>query len=154
MDSQLLQKEIMHLLFLMGIIPKEIRIITDTELFFTIISLRLGKDRELLRENNNEGLRAVSTIFPAFLQKQHHYYKDLIFDLDGEEIKLINHTKEKAAIAMERVEFFDKPYEFGYLNAYERMLIHRYLKKYPHIQTESLGEGKERRLHIQKKTNS
>lgn len=152
MDPQLLKQEIETLLVMMGITAKEIRIIIDNDIHFTIISLRLGgKDKEVFREHNNEVLRSLTVVTQRLLKKKYHFYKDCIIDVNHEEIKLINYTKEKAEIALERVEFFDKSYTFGYLNAYERMLIHQYLKNHPHIISESEGEGSERRLVIKKK---
>ena len=154
MDPQEVQQEIKTLLSMMGINSKEIRVIHDHELSFLIISLRVGADTFLLRENNSELLRALSTLFPKLLQKKYFYFKEVLIDLNGDELKLLQHTKEKAAIALERVEFFDKPYEFGYLNSYERMIIHRYLKKHPHVVTESHGQGKDRRLRLFKKNHN
>lgn len=152
MDPQILKQEAHTLLSLIGITPKDIRVIVDHDIHFTIISLRLkGNDTELLRDHNNDGLRSFNLIFKMLIEKKYHFYKDCIIDINGDEIKLINHTKEKAEIALERVEFFDKPYTFGYLNAYERMLIHQYLKNHPHIVSESEGEREERRLIIKKK---
>lgn len=152
MDPQTLKQEAQQLLSLMGITAKELRVVIDNDIHFTIVSLRLrGNDAEIFREHNNEVLRSFTLIFKMLVEKKYHFYKDCIVDVNEEEIKLINHTKEKAEIALERVEFFDKPYTFGYLNAYERMLIHQYLKNHPHIISESEGEKDERRLVIKKK---
>lgn len=154
MEPHILQQEVQKILDLMGVKTKSLEVLYDPELMFTIVSLRPGADTLLFRENNNEVQRALSTILVPLLNKKYHFYKDLILDINGDEIKLINHTKEKAAIAIERVIFFDQPYEFGYLNAYERMIIHRYLKKYHDLESQSTGEGKERRLQIIKKNLS
>lgn len=151
MEPHILQQEVQQILDLMGVQVKSIDVSYDHELMFSIISLRPGADTLLFQENNNEVQRALSTILVALLNKKYHFYKDLILDVNGEEIKLINHTKEKAAIAVERVRFFDQAYEFGFLNAYERMIIHRYLKKHHDLSSQSVGEGKERRLQISKK---
>ena len=152
MDPHILTKEAETLLTMMGIPTKELSVVVDNDLQLTILSLRIsGTEQELFTENYNGLKRDFGLIFKELLKKKHHYYKDLVVDINGEDKKFINQTKEKAAIAVERVQFFDKPYEFGYLNAYERMLIHTYLKNTPEIITESSGEGRDRRLTIKKK---
>lgn len=152
MDPHVLKQESLTILSMMGITPKEIKVHIDNDIHFTIVSLRLkGNDEELFREQHNELLRSFTLVTKMLLQKKHHFYKDFIVDINEEEIKLIKHTKDKAEIALERVTFFDKPYTFGYLNAYERMLIHQYLKNHPEIISESEGEGDERFLTIKKK---
>ena len=77
--------------------------------------------------------------------------KGSIIDINGEDIDFIDYTKQKAKIAADRVRDFDKEYEFGYLNAYERMIVHSYLKGRTEISTESIGEGLERRLIVKKR---
>ena len=153
MDPQLLQHETQTLLDMMGIHAKDISIIVDTDLHITIISIRVsGTEEERFTENHNDLTRSLGLVLKGLIQKKYHYYKDIVIDINGENKKFIDQSKEKASIAVERVQFFDKPYEFGYLNAYERMLIHTYLKNTPEIITESSGEGKERRLTIRKKS--
>jgi predicted RNA-binding protein Jag len=152
MESTLLVQEAKNILEMMGIHTKEVKVIVDNDLHISILSLRLGgNEAELFKENNSELQRNFSHIIKALLEKKHQY-KDLIVDVNGEDKKLIDLTKQKAEIAVERVRFFDKPYEFGYLNAYERMLVHSYLKNTRNIITESQGERRDRRLVIKKQT--
>ncbi len=154
MDPVILKNETSHILEMMGIRYKEISIIVDSDLHITIVSLRLGgNETELFTANHSEVKRDFSLILKQLLQKKFHQYKDLVIDVNSEDKKLIDLTKQKTEIAVERVTFFDKPYEFGYLNAYERMLVHTYLKNTPDIMTESQGEGRDRRLVIKKKTS-
>lgn len=151
MNPDILKKETQNILEMMNIPVKEISVIIDTDLHITIISLRIsGTEEELFIEQNNTLTRDFSLVLKSLLQKKHHFYKDLTIDINGKNKKFIDQAKQKAEIAVERVQFFDKPYEFGYLNSYERMLIHSYLKNIPTIITKSQGEGRERRLVIKK----
>ncbi|MCA9353088.1 hypothetical protein KC901_02800 [Patescibacteria group bacterium] len=151
MERELLITEVSQLLTMMGISVKEIRVIVDTDLHLTIMSLRMsGTEEELFTDNHGEVSRSLGYILKELLQKKHHFYKDIVIDINGKDKEFIDFTKEKASIAVERVQFFDKPYEFGYLNAYERMLIHTYLKNTPGLETVSEGEGKDRRLTVKK----
>lgn len=151
MNHEDLIQEITTFVNYLGIHTKEIKIIVDTDLHITFVSLRVGGNEELLfTENNNELLRDLGGIFKTLIQKKYSFYKDIIIDVNNINKKHVDYTKEKAQIAVDRVLFFDKPYEFGYLNAYERMIIHTYLKKFPHLVSESQGIGKERRLTLRK----
>ena len=154
MEPDVLKKETQELLVMMGIHVKEVSIIIDTDLHITIISIRVsGIEEELFVEHNNTLSRDFGLILKELLKKKHHFYKDLVIDINGKNKQFIDMAKQKASIAVERVLFFDKPYEFGYLNAYERMLIHSYLKNIDTIITESHGEKHERRLVVKKKTS-
>lgn len=152
MTKEQLVQEMKYFTDALGIHTKDISIIVDSDIHITIVSLRVaGNFEEQLTENHNELLRDLGNLFKQIIQKKYSYFKDLIVDVNNVNKKLIDYTKEKAQIAVERVLFFNKKYEFGYLNAYERMIIHTYLKKYPDIISESNGLGKERRLTLRKK---
>lgn len=152
MNTEKMLQEIGEFLEKMGIRTKEIKYIFDKDLHTDIVSLRMSHTlaKELL-ENNEEVLRAVNWFIRTWFQKKHHHFRDIVLDINNKHIDFINYTKEKAFLALERVDYFNKPYEFGYLNSYERMLIHSVLKKHQHITTASHGEGRDRRLVIQKK---
>jgi predicted RNA-binding protein Jag len=152
MNYDVFIKETENFLTMMNMSYKEISFFIDTDVDIYILSLRVsGLEEELFVEHNNNLTRAIGAILKIIFQKKFHFYKDIILDVNGVNSKFINETKQKAHIALERVNFFDKPYEFGYLNAYERMLIHSYLKKHISVETISHGEGVDRRLVIKKK---
>lgn len=151
MDPVILQRETETILDMMGIRVKSVDIIQDQDLRITIISIRVpGDEQPLFTDHYNELSRDLGLMLRLIFEKKHRYFKDITVDVNGENLALINHTKEKAALAVERVNFFEKPYEFGYLSSYERMIIHSYLKQVSDIVTESEGEGKERRLVVKK----
>lgn len=151
MNNENIINEIRIFTDFLGIHTKDIKIITDNDIHITLVSLRVGGDQEnLFTENNSELLRDLGLIFKIHIQKKFSFYKDIIIDINNINKKHIDYTKEKAQIAIDRVKFFDKPYEFGYLNAYERMIIHTYLKKFPSIISQSEGFGKNRKLTLRK----
>lgn len=154
MSDKLLEQEIATVLNMMNIHYKEISTIIDNDLHLTIFNIRSTQDTYLFFDDQKQLLRDLNTILKQLFQKKYHYFKNCIIDVNLEEKKLIDFTKEKAALAHERVVFFDKPYEFGYLNSYERMIIHSFLKNKTDVITESTGEGRDRRLIVQKKQAS
>jgi spoIIIJ-associated protein len=150
MNNDLLQKEIGCILELLNINYKEISFSHDNDLHLDIFSIRLGKDREIFLAENNHILKSLSVIVRGILERKFHYFKDFILDINQEQKRFIEFTKEKASLALERVLFFNKSYEFGPLNSYERMIIHTFLKNKEGVSTESQGEGLERRLIVKK----
>ncbi|MCI5051430.1 MAG: hypothetical protein MRY57_03915 [Candidatus Pacebacteria bacterium] len=153
MNQEILTTEIQKYMDALGIHTKDIKLIQDNDIHITILSLIIrGNDIELFTDNHQELLRDLGLVFKLHIKNTFNIHKDLIIDVNGIQEKHINFTKEKAQIAVDRVLFFDKPYEFGYLNAYERMIIHSYLKKYPELHSISEGVGKDRRLRLEKRT--
>lgn len=153
MNYDIFTQETAKILDMMGISYKEISFTLDTDLDMYQLSLRVsGNEEEFFTQHHNELTRDLGLIIKTLFQKKFHFYKDVLLDINGNNKAFIHHTKQKAQIALERVEFFDKPYEFGYLNGYERMLIHSYLKKHQHIETSSHGVGPDRRLVIKKRS--
>lgn len=56
--------------------------------------------------------------------------------------------EQKARIMADRAVSFKCDIEMDPMTSYERMCVHSYLKGYKDIKTESLGEGRERRVVI------
>ncbi|MDD3694035.1 MAG: hypothetical protein PHC89_01425 [Candidatus Pacebacteria bacterium] len=153
MEKDLYIKEIKLVLEMMGIKTKEITTFFDNDLRILFFSIRVPSYEErIFFENNNEVLRDFSHFFKLLFEKKYHFYQDSIFDINKKNIHFVAEAKQKALIAAERVLFFDKPYEFKYSNAFERMIIHSMIKKNPLLYSYSEGEGKERYLIIKKKT--
>lgn len=119
----------------------------DIDMLICSISLRFA-DAEIFLDEDETVLRAFSQIVRSLLVQTQNLKANILFDVNGRQCTFIEQAKEKARIAQERVLFFKKDYEFGYLSGYERMIIHAYLKKQAGIQTVSEGIGHERRLMI------
>lgn len=153
MTKELFVQEMKYFTDALGIHVKDISVVVDSDIHVTIISLRVaGNFEEQFTENHNELMRDLGHLYKQTIEKKYSFFKDLIVDVNNINKKLIDYTKEKAQIAVDSVLFFNKKYEFDYMNAYERMIVHTYLKKYPKIMSESYGIGRERRLVLTKKT--
>jgi len=134
----------------MNITPTDVYFEHDQEIDMFVCSINLGEeDTELFSENKKRVFRDVSHIIRLLLRGV-EVGQGILFDLNGVDIKHIRQTKEQAQIAAERVVFFAKDYEFGYLNSYDRMITHSFLKLYPGVITVSDGEGADRRLTVKK----
>ncbi len=149
MKYEALHKEIEAVFLMMNCEPKQVDVYRDPELEMLICSVSLShQDAEIFFEERESAFRDYSHIARILLEKKHSLSTNILFDINQRQLSFIKQAKEKAQIASERVEFFGKEYEFGYLNGYERMIVHAFLKNKKGIVTESHGEGSERRLVV------
>lgn len=76
--------------------------------------------------------------------------QDLHFlvDVNDYRTKQIRDLQQKAIMMAERARSFQYDVELTPMSAYERLIIHTTLQDAPNVKTESLGEGRNRRVVI------
>lgn len=127
--------------------PPDISFELDEEIDIHILSV-VPQEKKLF--SDSEILEAIISVIKKLLEKKFPDHS-LVLDIDGQQVKFINEAKQKAEIAYQRVLEYNKAYEFAYLNAFERMIVHSYLKKKEEVETISSGQGGERRLTVSKR---
>ncbi len=107
-----------------------------------------GEDSHLALAENGELLDAFETIlFQAFgrdLDREHR----IVVDAEGFRQTRKSELHAMARFAAEQVRKNGRPFTFGVLNSTERRVIHTSLQKEDDLLTESVGDGRERRLQI------
>ena len=110
-----------------------------------------GDDVPLLLSENGELLDAFETIlFQAFgrdLDRQHRF----ICDADGFRQTRKAELQAMARFAAQNVRKNGRPFTFGVLNSTERRVIHLTLQSEEDLITESVGDGRDRRLRVSQK---
>ena len=110
-----------------------------------------GDDVSLLLSENGELLDAFETIlFQAFgrdLDRQHRF----ICDADGFRQTRKSELQAMARFAAQNVRKNGRPFTFGVLNSTERRVIHLTLQSEEDLITESVGDGRDRRLRVSQK---
>ena len=71
-----------------------------------------------------------------------------VVDVNNYQGKKTEELKSKAAMLAERARYFKSDVEMSPATAYERMIIHSIFSNTKDIKTESMGEGKNRRVVI------
>lgn len=108
----------------------------------------VGEDAHYALTENGELLDAFEVIlFQAFgreMDREHRF----IVDADGFRQTRKNELHAMARFAAEQVRKSGRPFTFGVLNSTERRIIHMSLQKEEDLFTESVGDGRERRLQI------
>ncbi len=110
-----------------------------------------GEDVHYLLSENGEMLDAFETllfqIYGRELDREHRF----VCDADGFRQSRKAELQAMARFAAQQVRKNDRPFTFGVLNSTERRLIHLTLKEEEDLMTESVGQGRDRRLQIKLK---
>lgn len=110
-----------------------------------------GEDAHLARAENGEMLDALETVlFQSFgrsLEREHRF----VVDAEGYRQTRRSELQAMARFAADQVRKNERPFTFGVLNSTERRVIHTSLQKEDDLITESVGEGRERRLQVRLK---
>jgi spoIIIJ-associated protein len=78
-----------------------------------------------------------------------HVHEPLfLIDVNGYRTQKIKDLQTKALMMAERARSLQYDVELSPMSAYERLIVHTTLQDAPHVKTESLGEGRSRRVVI------
>jgi spoIIIJ-associated protein len=110
-----------------------------------------GNDAHFALAENGEMLDAIEVVlFQAFgreLEREHRF----VVDADGFRQTRKSELHAMARFAGEQVRKNGRPFTFGVLNSTERRVIHVALQQEEDLLTESVGEGRDRRLQVRLK---
>jgi spoIIIJ-associated protein len=110
-----------------------------------------GADASLLLSENGEMLDAFETllfqIYGRNLDREHRF----ICDADGFRRTRKAELQAMARFAADNVRKNSRPFTFGQLNSTERRVIHTTLQSETDLTTESVGDGRDRRLQVRLK---
>jgi len=107
-----------------------------------------GEDAHFALAENGELLDAFEVIlFQAFgreIDREHRF----VVDADGFRQSRKAELHAMARFAADQVRKGGRPFTFGVLNSTERRIIHMTLQKEDDLFTESVGDGRDRRLQV------
>jgi Predicted RNA-binding protein len=107
-----------------------------------------GHDSHFALAENGEMLDALEVVlFQAFgreLEREHRF----VVDADGFRQTRKAELHAMARFAGDQVRKNGRPFTFGVLNSTERRVIHLALQQDEDLATESVGEGRDRRLQV------
>jgi spoIIIJ-associated protein len=110
-----------------------------------------GNDAHFALAENGEMLDALEVVlFQAYgrdLDREHRF----IVDAEGFRQTRKSELHAMARFAGEQVRKNGRPFTFGVLNSTERRVIHLALQQEEDLFTESVGEGRDRRLQVRLK---
>jgi len=107
-----------------------------------------GEDVHFALAENGEMLDALEVllfqVYGRDIDREHRF----VVDADGFRQTRKNELHAMARFAADQVRKNGRPFTFGVLNSTERRIIHMTLKQEYDLTTESVGDGRDRRLQV------
>lgn len=110
-----------------------------------------GDDVSLLLSENGEMLDAFEVLLFQIYGRDFERTQRFICDADGFRQSRKAELQAMARFAAQNVRKNGRPFTFGKLNSTERRVIHLTLQTEEDLDTESVGEGRDRRLQVRLK---
>lgn len=110
-----------------------------------------GKDSSFLLNESGELLDAFETILFQIYGKELDRSERIICDAEGFRQTRKAELQAMAKFAAQNVRKSGKPFTFGQLNSTERRVIHLTLAEEEDLQSESIGNGRDRKLQVRLK---
>lgn len=110
-----------------------------------------GNDVPFLLNENGEMLDAFETILFQIFGRDLERTQRFICDADGFRRTRKAELQAMARFAAQNVRKNGRPFTFGKLNSTERRVIHLTLQAEEDLDTESVGDGRDRRLQVRLK---
>jgi len=147
--SPTLLKELTEeLLTLMRIEKAELKITSEEETIHLDINC---PDQGILIGNNGETISSLQLVLAIMIYKKLGAWKRIVVNIGDYLAKKQESLKKMALNLSQRVKFSGQAMQMSYLNSAERRIIHMVLAEDPNVTTESIGEGRERKLIIKPK---
>ena len=114
-----------------------------------IVRLNINSpDSDILIGEWGETIFSLQLILSLMIYKKLGRWQRILVNINGYLEQRAESLKSMAIDAAQRVEFSGKEERMPYLNSAERRVIHLVLADNPDVVTESVGEGRERKLVI------
>ncbi len=110
-----------------------------------------GNDVPFLLVENGEMLDAFETILFQIFGRELDRSQRFVCDADGFRRTRKAELQAMARFAAQNVRKTGRPFTFGKLNSTERRVIHLTLQEEEDLATESVGDGRDRRLQVRLK---
>lgn len=119
----------------------------------TVRVILSGDDLGILIGRRGETLNAFQLILGLMVQAQLGEWQPLVVDAGGYRDERAQYLRDMAIRAADQARFTARPVEMIPLSAYERRLVHTAIAEIDDISSESVGEGRERRVVVSPKGN-
>jgi len=148
MNNEQIKKIIADFLTHLGVAFSEIDVITSSVMDGTTYVIRTSESG-LLIGKHGEHFSSLKHLLKRIIQKQ-LASEDILFNIDVNDYqtRLLNDLKNKIKIMGDRALSFKVNVELDPMTSYERMIVHSYFSENPELSTESIGQGKSRRVVI------
>ena len=128
--------------------------VIDEEGIFQVV-IKTDEEVSTVIGRHGETIRAIQKILEVILYKQFNEAVEILVNVNDFREKQKERLEILASEYAEKTQSSHGPSFIRNLSSYERKLIHEYVtKNYPELTTYSIGEGRDRRLVVDMKTNT
>ncbi len=108
------------------------------------------KDTKHFFGKDNEHVDALTHIINrvVYERKETEIPFRVLIDINDEYQKKVEEIRSTAYMYASRVKYYQDSLEMPPMNAFERRVVHEYIQGDENLTTESIGEGKDRRIKI------
>ncbi len=110
-----------------------------------------GEDLGILIGRRGQTLAALQYIVRLLVSRQNKSWAPIVIDVEGYKQRRYHALERFARDMAERVRVRGAPFTLEPMPPYERRIIHLALAENPHVVTESIGQGEERKVVIKPK---
>lgn len=120
----------------------------EGEVFSVTIS---GDNLNYLIGFRGQSLEALQTLVKQILFRKTGEHTILTIDINEYKDKKTEKLQDLARSFIDKVRFFEKEIELPRMNPWERRQIHIFVTEYDDVESESIGEGEDRRIVLKPK---
>lgn len=147
-EKSLVEKAAQELLDRLGVVTKVAVSEDEGNVFQVDIS---GEDLGILIGYHGETLGALQLIISLMVYHRLGSWQPLVVDVGGWRQKRKETLEKLAQRTAERAKFVGEDQELAPMAPFERRIVHLTLSDDPKVETESLGEGSDRRVVVKLK---
>ncbi|GAB4569951.1 MAG: KH domain-containing protein [Anaerolineae bacterium] len=107
-----------------------------------------GQDLGILIGRRGETLMALQYLTRLMVNHRRHRWVNIIVDVEEYRMRRDRHLRDLALRMAEKVVQTGKPVKLEAMPPRERRIIHITLRDHPHVTTQSIGEGENRKVMI------
>ncbi len=111
------------------------------------VKIKADEEASIVIGKHGETIRSLQKILEVIFYKKFKEPINVLVNVNDFREKQKEKLEKLIDELVKKIEKEKKPLYINNLSAYERKLVHEYItKNYPHLNSYSIGEGKERRL--------
>lgn len=111
------------------------------------VKIKADEEASIVIGKHGETIRSLQKILEVIFYKKFKEPINVLVNVNDFREKQKENLEKLIDELAKKIEKEKKPLYINNLSAYERKLVHEYINKnYPHLNSYSIGEGKERRL--------
>ena len=110
-----------------------------------------GDDLNYLIGYHGYSLDALQNIVGLALFRKTEKPTTVVIDINGYREKKAEKLAELTRTYIDKVRFFEKEIQMPFMNPWERRQVHMFVSEYTDVESESTGEGRDRRVVLKPK---